>query len=109
MGMTVDNAKMQTAKQNIDTMAGKFKTAGDTLLDELNTVLATFKGATKDALMASKIGKKDAGAEGQLAYFVQEQLPSMITSLANLLEGNRKTIVESDQKLADAIQGNTSS
>ena len=109
MGMTVDNAKMQTAKQNIDTIAGKFKTAGDTLLDELNTVLATFKGATKDALMASKIGKKDAGTEGQLAYFVQEQLPSMITSLANLLEGNRKTIVESDQKLADAIQGNTSS
>lgn len=106
MAMTVENSKMTSAKASIDQLVKDFKTAGGEFIDALNTKCQTFKGATKDSLFENKIGQKDASKEGQLAYFVQEQIPKMIDDLGSLLEGNRQAIIDSDKKLAEAIAGN---
>jgi hypothetical protein len=120
MAMTADNQAITNARDAIcggvdgdssasggySGLANDFKTAGDDFITRLTSALSTFEGATKDALMEKKIGAVGSETEGTLAYFVSTQIPDLIKGLASLLEGNRSTIEDSDQKLAEAISGN---
>ncbi len=118
MAMTADNQAITNARDAICSvskdgstagysgLAKSFQDAGNEFITNLTTALNTFEGATKDALMEKKIGAVGSEVEGTLAYFVSTQIPDLIKGLASLLEGNRSTIEESDQKLADAISGN---
>lgn len=105
MAMLVDNEKMITAHTEIQNASKDFKNKGTAFIADLTTALSTFEGETKDALMASKIGSTGSQVEGTLAYFVETQIPQLIDGLAQLLDGNRSTIDESDMKLAEAIRG----
>ena len=104
--MLVDNAALETAKKNIDDLAGKFAAAGEGFIGTLTATLSTFSGETKDMLMQHKIGATGSDVDGTLAKFVEKQIPDLIRSLSNLLEENRKTIDDSDRKLAEAISSN---
>lgn len=105
MAMLVDDQKMGTACQSIKDVAKNFQTKGTDFIAELNSALSTFEGETKDALVEKKIGASGAKTEGTLANFVENQIYDLIMGLAELLEGNRHTIDESDMKLAQAIRG----
>ena len=106
MSMMVDNQQMVNAKGDIDTAASNFKSAGTNFIASLTSALGSFEGETKDVLISKKIGASGSETEGTLAYFVEKQIPDLITSLGELLEGNRSTVEESDKKLAEAISGN---
>jgi len=105
MAMLTDYKKMDSTKTAINTSAEKFKTMGSGFISSLTSALSTFEGATKDSLMTAKIGQSGSEVEGTLAYFVEKQIPNLLEGLAKLLDGNLTTIVETDQKLADAIEG----
>ena len=102
--MVVDNAALENAKSAIDDASSNFKTMASAFISSLEGALSTFEGETKDVLMKDKIGTGE-GTEGTLAYFLQKQVPDLIKGLGDLLEGNRTTINDSDQKLAEAISG----
>lgn len=104
MAMLVDNEKMTTAHGEIEQASEDFKNKGTAFIADLIAALSTFEGETKDALMEKKIGSTNSEVEGTLAYFVEKQIPDLITGLAKLLDGNRTTIDESDMKLAEAIR-----
>ncbi len=104
MAMFVDNEKMTTAHGEIEQASEDFSNKGTAFIADLTTALSTFEGETKDALMEKKIGSTGSEVEGTLAYFVEKQIPELITGLAKLLDGNRTTIDESDMKLAKAIR-----
>jgi len=104
--MLVDNAALETAKKDIDELAGKFATAGTDFIETLTATLSTFSGETKDMLMKHKIGASGSDVEGTLACFVEKQIPDLIRGLSKLIDENRKTIDEGDRKLAEAISGN---
>lgn len=104
MAMLVDNAAMEKAKKDIDEYEKSLRTAGTTFISDLKTAISTFQGATKDVLEKDKIGT--VAKEGTLANFVEKQIPDLIHGLGELLEGNRTTIANSDQQLANAISGN---
>lgn len=106
MAMLVENAALEKAKEDIEKAATDFKTKGTTFLGTLDSTLKSFSGETKDALMQYKIGSSGSEVEGTLAYFLEKQIPDLLNGLAQLLEGNRTTIDESDRKLAEAISGN---
>lgn len=53
-----------------------------------------------------KIGTSDTKDEKALAYFVESQVPQLLTNLAKLLEANRETLQKGDKMLADQISGN---
>lgn len=106
MAMVVENKALEIARDDIKKAAGDFKSKGSTFIGTLTATLEPFKGATKDALIEHKIGKTGSETEGTLAYFLEKQIPDLLEGLSKLLEGNRTTIDESDQKLADAISGN---
>jgi len=101
--MLVDNNALEEAKKSIDAVVKKLQPEGTSLIKELTEALKDFEGETKDALM-EKIGTSGTKTEGTLAFFVEEQLPGLLTALGELLDGNRETIVECDKKLADAIR-----
>lgn len=105
MAMFIDNQKMIEAKTSIEEAAVKFGSMGSAFIETLSNTLGTFEGETKDILMSNKIGSAGTDVEGTLAYFVEKQIPDSLNGLAQLLEGNRSTIEESDHKLADAIAG----
>ncbi len=105
MAMLVDNNKLTTAKADIERISTSFATAGSSFITSLTSALSTFEGETKDALMTYKIGASGSETEGTLAYFVEKQIPDLINGLAQLLEGNRSTIDDSDRQLAEAISG----
>lgn len=105
MAMLADNEKMTSAYEAVVSASEDIRAKGESFIAELTNALSTFEGDTKDALMSSKIGSTGSETEGTLAYFVEQQIPSLIDGLAQLLEGNRNTIDESDQKLAEAIKG----
>lgn len=108
MAMLVENEALTKAKEAIETSRDNFKKKGTEFIGTLTNTLSTFSGETKDALMKNKIGTSGSETEGTLAYFVEVQIPNLIDGLAQLLEGNRTTIDESDRKLAEAISGNDS-
>lgn len=105
MAMLVDNQKMETAFKAINDASQDFGTKATAFITDLTSALSTFEGETKDVLIANKIGQSGSEVEGTLAYFVEKQIPDLIKGLADLLDGNRKTIDDSDQKLAEAIKG----
>lgn len=104
MAMLVDNEKMTTAHSAIQDASKDFKNKATAFISDLTTALSTFEGDTKDALMEKKIGATGSEVEGTLAYFVETQIPQLLDGLASLLDGNRQTIDETDQKLAEAIR-----
>lgn len=106
--MLVDNAAILNAKQKIDELKGKFETMGGTLIGDLEATFVKdrFEGKTKEALM-KKIGSAqnvNAKEEETLAYFVMKQVPDLLGGLSELLEGNRQTIINCDENLAEAIK-----
>ena len=105
MAMLTDHPKMIAARDKITDASGEFSRKGAAFIANLTTALSTFEGATKDALMSAKIGQTGSETEGTLAYFVEKQIPNLLKGLSDLLDGNITTIVETDQKLADAITG----
>lgn len=105
MAMLVDNAALEKARDDILQAAKDFKSKGSSFIGTLTATLGTFSGATKDALIQHKIGATGSETEGTLAYFLEKQAPDLIEGLSKLLEGNRTTVDEADQKLADAISG----
>ena len=104
MAMLVDNEAMKQAKTAIDGYESDLRTKGTKFISDLKTAISTFQGATKDVLEKDKIGT--VAKEGTLANFVEKQIPDLIHGLGELLEGNRTTIANSDQQLANAISGN---
>lgn len=105
MAMLVDNAALEKARDEIAKSATSLKTKGTSFIGTLTATLSTFSGATKDALMQHKIGTSGSETEGTLACFLEKQVPELIEGLSKLLEGNRSTVDDADQKLADAISG----
>ncbi len=105
MAMLTDYQKMQSACEYINTSAEEFTSKATNFIVNLTAALSTFEGAAKDSLIASKIGQSGSDVEGTLACFVEKQIPSLLTGMKNLLNGNLETIVQTDQKLADAIEG----
>lgn len=106
MAMLVDNQKIEQAKGAITRSYENSYKKGTEFIEALTNVLSTFQGETKDVLMEKKIGSSGSETEGTLAYFVEKQIPNLLDGLLQLLEANRKTIDESDLKLAEAISGN---
>ena len=106
MAMLVVNEALETATGEIDKLADKFASTGTEFIGTLTTTLSTFSGETKDMLMQHKIGTSGSQVEGTLACFVEKQIPDLIRGLSKLLNENRKTIDDSDRKLAEAISSN---
>lgn len=106
MAMVVDNAALEKATEAISKASDDFEKKGSAFIGILTSALSTFEGEAKDALMEKKIGTSGSKTEGTLAYFLEKQVPDLLKGLSDLLEGNRDTVVKSDQKLADAIRGN---
>lgn len=105
MAMLTDYQKMTGAQTTIENASKEFNQKGTAFIANLTTALSTFEGATKDALMTAKIGQSGSEVEGTLAYFVEKQIPDLLNGLAQLLKGNIDTVVETDEKLAAAIEG----
>ena len=105
IGILFVNQTMLEAKQKFDQDATELKNAGTTLIQSLGTALANFDGATKEAVM-EKIGAIGTNNDKTLAFFVEQQVPQMLTNLATLLEANRDTLERGDKMLADQISGN---
>ena len=72
------NANVKTAVTNINTIAGKYKTAGTTFETDFKAAIADMEGDAKDALIG----------------------------LSKLLEGNRSNFESVDSKIAASIRGN---
>ena len=105
MAMLTDYQKMTSSQEAIMKSSQDFKTMGSQFISSLTSALSTFEGATKDALINTKIGQSGSEQEGTLAYFVESQIPSLLEGLGKLLQGNIDTIVETDEKLAETING----
>lgn len=104
-GILFVNKTMLDAKANFEKDAQDLKNAGTALVTSLGTTLANFDGATKEAVM-EKIGASGTASDKTLAFFVEQQVPQMLTNLATLLEANRSTLEQGDKMLADQISGN---
>ena len=85
------NANVKTAVTNINTIAGKYKTAGTTFETDFKAAIADMEGDAKDAL---------------IELFDKSGLPAMIKGLSKLLEGNRSNFESVDSKIAASIRGN---
>ena len=88
------NANVKTAVTNINTIAGKYKTAGTTFETDFKAAIADMEGDAKDALIELFDKSYTSG------------LPAMIKGLSKLLEGNRSNFESVDSKIAASIRGN---
>ena len=91
------NANVKTAVTNINTIAGKYKTAET----DFKAAIADMEGDAKDALIEL--------FDKSYKDFVTDDtsgLPAMIKGLSKLLEGNRSNFESVDSKIAASIRGN---
>lgn len=95
------NANVKTVVTNINTIAGKYKTAGTTFETDFKAAIADMEGDAKDALIEL--------FDKSYKDFVTDDtsgLPAMIKGLSKLLEGNRSNFESVDSKIAASIRGN---
>lgn len=93
------NANVKTAVTNIKTIAGKYKTAGETFETNFKAALTDMEGDSKDALI-------DLFDKSYKTFVSDDKsgLPAMIEGVATLLEGNRSNFESVDSKIADSIR-----
>lgn len=95
------NQNVKTSVKNIQTIAEKYKTAGETLDTEFKAAISEMEGDAKDALL-------ELFNKSYKSYVADEEsgLPAMIKGLATLLEGNRSNFEKVDTKIAESIRKN---
>lgn len=93
------NESVKTSVTNINTLADKYKTAGETFETNFKAALSEMEGDTKDALIElfDKSYKDFVKSD-------ESGLPAMIKGVATLLEGNRSNFESVDSKIADSIR-----
>ena len=91
------NAITGANQGQLEGIALKYKTAGEELMNALETAIAVMEGETKDALKTF--------FDSDVKQFVVEDLPSAINGLSVLLEANRTNFVDVDKKIAESISG----
>ena len=97
-GCRIVNQGVETARDEINRIAGEYKTAGEDFVRDLNSAIAEMEGETKDAL------KKFI--DGDVNTFVATDLPNALIGMKDLLEANRQNFVDVDKQIADSISGN---
>lgn len=94
------NEKVTEAVDSIlNTMVQKYVDAGTTFEAEFNNAIADMEGETKDALVELYKNSYQAFLTSE-----DEGIPSMIKSLGNLLEENRKQFESVDSQIASSIR-----
>ena len=96
-GCRIVNAAVESAVENINTIAGDYKKLGESFITDLNNAIADMEGAAKDALHNF--------INTDVKTFVEESLPSAVEGMATLLEANRTNFVDVDQQIAHSISG----
>lgn len=96
-GCRIVNQGVETARDEIKTIAKEYRTLGEDFIKDLNSAIAEMEGETKDAL--KKFIDTDVNT------FVANDLPDALEGMAELLEANRTNFVDVDQKIADSISG----
>lgn len=91
------NASAEAAVGEIAEISESFRTAGDEFMGTLANAIAPMEGEAKDALKRF--------FDTTVRNYVVDQLPSAITGMSELLEGNRENFVNVDKSLADSIGG----
>ncbi len=97
-GCRIVNQGVETARDEINRIAGEYKTAGEDFVRDLNSAIAEMEGETKDAL------KKFI--DGDVNTFVATDLPNALIGMKDLLEANRQNFVDVDKQIAESISGN---
>lgn len=97
-GCRIVNQGVETARDEINRIAGEYKTAGEDFVRNLNSAIAEMEGETKDAL------KKFI--DGDVNTFVATDLPNALIGMKDLLEANRQNFVDVDKQIAESISGN---
>lgn len=96
-GCRIVNAGMVTAVEAIADISGKYKTAGEEFIKDLNNAINEMEGAAKDALKAF--------IDKDVNQFVAVDLPNAVDGMSKLLEGNRDNFEKIDKQIADSISG----
>lgn len=98
------NEKMISCISAIDSLAGKYATAGTEFENGFKAAIAEMEGDSKDALLElfDKSYKTFVTSE-------EEGLPAMIKGLSGLLEGNRKNFEDVDDQIAKSIREGSNS
>ncbi len=96
-GCRIVNEGMVTAVNAIADISGKYKTAGEAFITDLNAAINEMEGAAKDALKNF--------IDNDVKQFVAEDLPAAVDGMSQLLEGNRDNFEKVDAQIAESISG----
>lgn len=96
-GCRIVNQSVVDAVDEINTIYGEYKSAGEDFIKDLNNAIAEMEGETKDAL--KKFIDTDVNT------FVAVDLPAAVEGMAKLLEANRTNFEDVDKQIADSISG----
>lgn len=91
------NESVVQAVQTIADLSGKYRSAGEAFIKDLNAAINEMEGATKDALKLF--------IDKDVNQFVAEQLPDAVDGMSKLLEGNRENFENVDTQIANSISG----
>ncbi|OPX42024.1 hypothetical protein CLHUN_40830 [Ruminiclostridium hungatei] len=96
-GCRIVNAGMVTAVSTIADISGKYKSAGEAFIKDLNDAINEMEGAAKDALKNF--------IDTDVNQFVAVDLPTAVDGMSKLLEGNRDNFEKVDAQIAQSISG----
>ena len=90
-----DYDQIATAVTTINGIADKYATAAQTLQSEVGSAVSTWEGACKIQF--------DTLFTGDIKTFTLTNIPEMVKSLAELLQGNAEAMKETDDEIAKNI------
>lgn len=90
-----DYEQIASAVAKIRNIADSYKTAAETLQNNVTAAIGTWEGESFDNF--------NALFTGDIKIFTVKNIPEMVTGLADLLEGNAKSMQETDAEIAKNI------
>lgn len=90
-----DYDQIASAVTKIRNIAGSYKTAAETLQNKVTAAIGTWEGKSADNF--NKLFIED------IKTFTVTNIPEMVTGLADLLEGNAKSMQDTDAEIAKNI------
>lgn len=90
--------EMESAASKIDEIAEALKTSGTTFIDAYTNNTAACSGASKD-----KADKFVLTSDNSVSKLVQETVPGLLKSLAEMLRTNISSMGQTDSGLAEEI------
>lgn len=87
--------EMDAAANQIDELAGQYRTAAETFESDFLAAVGSWEGASKD--------KMGAFISGPVKEYMGTTVPKLLNSLAELLRANATQMQSADQQIADNI------